>query len=57
MSDTKDKDEKGSLLILPYGKGMIIYTGLSFFRQIPAGVPGAYKLLGNLISTPVPAKP
>ncbi len=57
MSDTKDKDEKGSLLILPYGKGMMIYTGLSFFRQIPAGVPGAYKLLGNLISTPVPAKP
>lgn len=56
MNDKGDKEERGSLLILPYGKGMMIYTGLSFFRQIPAGVPGAYKLLGNLFSKPDQAK-
>lgn len=39
----------GVLLIADYGQGSFIYTGLSFFRQLPAGVPGAYRLLGNLI--------
>jgi hypothetical protein len=46
----EDKPKKGSLLVAKYGKGYYIYTGLSFFREIPAGVPGAYRLLTNLIS-------
>lgn len=48
-----DKDEKakeGSLLVAQYGEGYFVYTGISFFRQLPAGVPGAYRLLVNLIS-------
>ncbi|WP_373058719.1 PIG-L family deacetylase [Zunongwangia sp. H14] len=48
-----DKDEvplDGSLLVAPYGKGYYIYTAISFFRQFPAGVPGAYKLFANMIS-------
>jgi hypothetical protein len=40
----------GSLLVARYGKGHYIYTGLSFFRELPAGVPGAYKLFTNMIS-------
>jgi hypothetical protein len=48
-----DKDEKpalGSLIVAKHGKGAFIYTGLGFFRQLPAGVPGAYRLFSNLIS-------
>jgi hypothetical protein len=41
---------KGSLLVAQYGKGHFIYTGLVFFRELPAGVPGAYRLFANLIS-------
>jgi hypothetical protein len=41
---------KGSLLVAPYGKGYYVYTGLVFFRQLPAGVPGAYRLFANMIS-------
>ena len=37
------------LIRCQYGKGKYIYTGISFFRQIPAGVPGAYKLFANMI--------
>jgi hypothetical protein len=40
----------GGLLVAPYGKGNYIYTGYGFFRQLPAGVPGAYRLFANLIS-------
>ena len=47
--DTDEKDLDGSLIIADYGDGSYIYTGISFFRQLPAGVPGAYRLLGNLI--------
>ena len=50
MYDKNENEKQGSLLIGNYGKGKIIYTGLSFFRQIPAGVTGAYRLLINLIS-------
>lgn len=50
MNDFKEPESQGSLLVSKYGKGYYIYTGLSFFRQIPAGVPGAYKLFANLIS-------
>jgi hypothetical protein len=38
------------LLVAKYGKGYFVYTGLSFFRQLPAGVPGAYRLLANLLA-------
>ena len=40
---------KGGLLIAPIQRGMYVYTGLSFFRQLPAGVPGAYRLFVNLL--------
>jgi len=40
---------KGGLLIAPLQRGMYVYTGLSFFRQLPAGVPGAYRLFINLL--------
>jgi hypothetical protein len=41
---------KGGLLVGKHGKGTFIYTGLSFFRQLPAGVPGAYRLFANLLA-------
>ena len=50
MNDKNENEKLGSLLIGNHGKGKIIYTGLSFFRQIPSGVSGAYRLLINLIS-------
>lgn len=49
MADPGEANNKGALLIAPYGKGNFIYTGLSFFRQLPAGTPGAYRLFINLI--------
>jgi LmbE family N-acetylglucosaminyl deacetylase len=52
MSDPNEKASEGSLIIAPYGKGNFIYTGLAFFRQLPAGVPGAYRFFANLISLP-----
>jgi hypothetical protein len=42
----------GGLLIAPLGKGTYVYTGLSFFRQLPAGVPGAFRLFANLLGLP-----
>ncbi|MGC1514775.1 MAG: hypothetical protein WA810_04310 [Maribacter sp.] len=50
MKDSGEQPTKGSLLIAKYGKGNYIYTGLSFFRELPAGVPGAYKLFSNMLS-------
>ena len=50
MNDPGEAPLEGSLLITPYGKGNYIYTGLSFFRELPAGVPGAYRLFANLVS-------
>ncbi len=50
MQDTGEKVHNGSLLIAQYGKGHYVYTGLSFFRELPAGVPGAYRLFANIIS-------
>jgi LmbE family N-acetylglucosaminyl deacetylase len=41
---------KGGLLVAQYGKGYFVYTGLAWFRQLPAGVPGAYRLFANLVS-------
>ena len=48
--DTGEKPQKGSILIAKYGKGNFAYTGISWFRQLPEGVTGAYRLLVNLIS-------
>ncbi len=50
MSDEGETALNGSLLVAPYGKGNYIYTGLSFFRELPAGVTGAYRLFANLLS-------
>jgi len=50
MSDPGESPKKGSLLVTKYGKGAFIYTGLAFFRQLPAGVPGAYRFFANLIA-------
>lgn len=52
LKDPNEEEESGSLLIAPYGKGNFVYTGLVFFRQLPAGVPGAYRLMANLIGLP-----
>ena len=49
-NDTNEELTKGSLLVTEYGEGHFVFTGISFFRQLPAGVHGAYKLFGNLIS-------
>ncbi len=49
MNDKGEIPKKGSLLITKYGKGTFVYTGLSFFREIPAGVEGAIKLFINLL--------
>lgn len=50
MNDPGEAPKQGSLLVAKYGKGYYCYTGLSFFRELPPGVPGAYKLMINLIS-------
>lgn len=50
MNDKGEAPKKGSLLVAKYGKGNYLYTGLSFFRELPAGVSGAYKLFANILS-------
>jgi hypothetical protein len=50
MKDPGESDQKGSLVIANYGKGVFVYTGLVFFRELPAGVPGAYRLIANIIA-------
>ncbi|RKE45588.1 LmbE family N-acetylglucosaminyl deacetylase [Sphingobacterium detergens] len=50
IQDPGEPLHKGSLLITDYGKGKFVYTSLSFFRQLPAGIPGAYRLFVNLLS-------
>ncbi|GIZ08260.1 PIG-L family deacetylase [Flavobacterium sp. UMI-01] len=49
-NDTDESPKDGALLVAPYGKGYYVYTGLSFFRELPEGVAGAYRLIANLIS-------
>lgn len=51
--DPGEKPGRGILICAAHGKGTFIYTGLALFRQLPAGVPGAYKLFANLISAPM----
>lgn len=50
MRDQNEPASSGSLLIAKYGKGYFIYTGISFFRQFPEGIPGAFKLFANMVS-------
>lgn len=50
MNDKGETPKEGSLLVAKYGEGHFIYTGLSFFRELPAGVSGAYRLYTNLLS-------
>lgn len=51
MKDSGESEKRGSLLVARYGKGTYIYTGLSFFRELPEGVSGAYRLMANLIAS------
>jgi hypothetical protein len=50
MHDPGEKALAGSLLWARHGKGTFVYTGLAFFRQLPAGVPGAFRLFANLLA-------
>lgn len=50
MNDAGEMENNGSIIVTDYGKGRFIYTSLAFFRQLPAGVPGAYRLFVNLIA-------
>ena len=50
MADPGEAPQDGALLVSEHGAGRVVYTGISFFRQIPAGVPGAWRLLLNLVS-------
>jgi hypothetical protein len=53
LLETGDPGEaplRGGLLVAPYGEGTYVYTGLAFFRQLPEGVPGAWRLFANLLA-------
>jgi len=50
LKDPGEGEATGALVYARYGKGVYIYTGLAFFRELPAGVPGAYRLFVNLLS-------
>lgn len=52
MNDTGMEPNKGALIVTNFGKGRFVYTSLAFFRELPAGVPGAYRLFVNLLSKP-----
>lgn len=52
MNDPGEKPNNGALIVANYGNGRFIYTSLAFFRELPAGVPGAYRLFVNLLSKP-----
>jgi LmbE family N-acetylglucosaminyl deacetylase len=51
-NDPNEKANENSLIIAKYGKGNFIYTGIVFFRELPAGIPGAYRLMANMIDAP-----
>lgn len=51
MEDPKEKSQDSAILVANYGKGTYVYTGLSFFRELPEGVVGAYRLMANLIAS------
>ncbi len=50
MHDEGEAEQDGSLIYTDFGKGRFIYSGLVFFRELPAGIPGAYRLFANLIA-------
>ncbi len=50
LNDPGEEPTRGSLLVAPVGQGIYAYVALSFFRQLPAGVPGAHRLFANLVS-------
>ena len=50
MSDPGEAQLRSSILVAKHGRGHYVYTGIGFFRQLPAGVPGAYRLFANLLS-------
>ena len=50
--DAGDEARAGGLLIAPLGRGTYVYSGIAFFRQLPAGVPGAFRLFANLLALP-----
>ncbi len=50
LKDPSSDEKQGGLLVADYGKGRYVYTGLAFFRQLPAGVPGAWRLFVNLLA-------
>ncbi|HEX2093035.1 MAG TPA: PIG-L family deacetylase [Longimicrobiaceae bacterium] len=50
MADPGERPLRGGLLVAPYGEGTYVYTGLAFFRQLPEGVPGAWRLFANLLA-------
>lgn len=52
MHDPNEPASEGSLIIAKHGKGNFAYTGIVFFRELPAGIPGAYRLFVNLLSLP-----
>jgi hypothetical protein len=52
MADPGEGSKDGALITTQYGKGRFVYTSLAFFRQLPAGVPGAYRLFINILSKP-----
>ena len=52
MNDANESPSDGSLIYTNYGKGRFVYSGLVFFRELPAGVPGAYRLFANLLAKP-----
>jgi hypothetical protein len=56
-NDPGEPARDGSLLVAKYGAGHYVYTGLSFFRELPSGVTGAYRLLANMISLGKKEKP
>ena len=49
--DAQEPETAGGLLFARFGDGVFIYSGISWFRQLPAGVPGAYRLFANMISS------
>ncbi|MBP6687881.1 MAG: PIG-L family deacetylase [Lacibacter sp.] len=52
MNDAGEPQRNGSLIVAEYGKGRFVYSALAFFRQLPAGVPGSYRLIANLLAKP-----
>jgi LmbE family N-acetylglucosaminyl deacetylase len=50
MADPDEKPDRGALLVTKFGKGWFTYAGVALFRQLPAGVPGAYRLFANMLA-------